>query len=252
MSDSDGPAAEPAGLDGLPPMYSIAKGEVVSVQTYGAFVRLPGYKKEGLVHVSEMSASRVEKASEIVDVGEQVWIKVIGREIQSDKVKLSFSMKSVNQGTGRDLDPNNVMAEQDARRRKNFRDHTGNRITLEAVLNTTCSKCGCKGHFTKDCFSAPGSQYALLPEEDDEAPQEQQQQSSAVAPKHDSDKKKKKKKEKKMKKKRKRERKESESDESSSGSSSECKSKRRRRDHTPDREDKKKKKHKKHKSHKHS
>ncbi|XP_070702427.1 zinc finger CCHC domain-containing protein 17 [Pempheris klunzingeri] len=250
MSDSDGPAPEPAGLDGLPPLYSIAKGEVVSLQAYGAFVRLPGYKKEGLVHVSEMSATRVENASEIVDVGEQVWIKVIGREIRDDKVKLSFSMKAVNQGTGRDLDPNNVMAEQDARRRKNFRDYTGNRITLEAVLNTTCSKCGCKGHFTKDCFSAPGLQYALLPEEDDEEPQ---QQTSTSVPQQNSDKKKKKKKEKKMKKKRKRERKESESDSSSSSrSSSECKSKRRRRDHTPDREDKKKKKHKKHKSHKHS
>lgn len=32
-------------------------------------------------------------------------------QIQGDKVKLSFSMKAVNQGTGRDLDPNNVMAE---------------------------------------------------------------------------------------------------------------------------------------------
>lgn len=154
-----------------------------------------------------MSASRVESASEIVDVGEQVWIKVIGREvtthtqthtsqwserlgrvltglslhqIRGDKVKLSFSMKAVNQGTGRDLDPNNVMAEwvllilsyelhaclngyiqrctlslamfrcrQDSRRRRQFRDHTGNRITLEAVLNTTCSKCGCKGMLTK-------------------------------------------------------------------------------------------------------
>ncbi|XP_041811549.1 nucleolar protein of 40 kDa [Chelmon rostratus] len=250
MSDSDDQAPEPAGLDGLPPMYSIAKGEVVSVQAYGAFVRLPGYKKEGLVHVSEMSASRVENASEIVDVGEQVWIKVIGREIRDDKVKLSFSMKAVNQGTGRDLDPNNVMAEQDSRRRKKFRDHTGNRITLEAVLNTTCSKCGCKGHFTKDCFSAPGLQYALVPEDGDEEPQQQQQQTSTVAPQRNSDKKKKKKKEKKMKKKRKRERKESESD--SSSSSSECKSKRRRRDHSSDREDKKKKKHKKHKSHKHS
>ncbi|KAM7384188.1 hypothetical protein PAMA_011502 [Pampus argenteus] len=247
MSDSDGPAAEPAGLDGLPPLFSISKGEVVSVQTYGAFVRLPGYKKEGLVHVSEMSASRVESASEIVDVGEQVWIKVIGREIQGEKVKLSFSMKAVNQGTGRDLDPNNVMAEQDARRRKNFRDHTGNRITLDAVLNTTCSKCGCKGHFTKDCYSAPGLQYALLPVEDDEEPR--QQQIPSATPQQDSDKKKKKKKEKKMKKKRKRERKESES---GSSSSDECKSKKRRRDHTHDREDKKKKKHKKHKSHKHS
>lgn len=250
MSDRDGPASEPAGLDGLPPLYSIFKGEVVSVQTYGAFVRLPGYKKQGLVHVSEMSATRVESASEIVDVGEQVWIKVIGREIQGDKVKLSFSMKAVNQGTGRDLDPNNVMAEQDARRRRQFRDHTGNRITLEAVLNTTCKKCGCKGHFTKDCFSAPGLQYALLPEEEDEEPQQQQQQQpSTVTPQQDSDKKKKKMEKKMKKKKKKRERKGSESD---SSSSNECKSKKRRHDHSRDRDDKKKKKHKKHKPHKHS
>ncbi|XP_026155414.1 zinc finger CCHC domain-containing protein 17 [Mastacembelus armatus] len=244
---------EPVGLDGLPPLYNIYKGEVVSVQTYGAFVRLPGYKKQGLVHVSEMSATRVDNPSEIVDVGEQVWIKVIGKEIQGDKVKLSFSMKAVNQGTGQDLDPNNVMAEQDARRRKQFKDQTANKITLEAVLNTTCSKCGCKGHFTKDCFSAPGLQYALLPEEDDEEPQRQQQQTRPTVAEQDSDKKKKKKKEKKMKKKRKRERKESDSESNnSSSSSSECKTKRRHRDHTHDRDDKKKKKHKKHKSHKHS
>ncbi|MED6278077.1 hypothetical protein CHARACLAT_019947 [Characodon lateralis] len=246
MSDRGGQSREPAGLDGLPPMHSIAKGEVVSVQSYGAFVRLPGYKKEGLVHVSEMSASRVENASEIVDVGERVWIKVIGREIQGDKVKLSFSMKAVNQGTGQDLDPNNVMADQDARRRKQFRDHTGNRITLEAVLNTTCSKCGCKGHFTKDCFSAPGLQYALVPEEDDE--EAQKQQTATLRPPQDSDKKKKKK-EKKMKKKKKRERKESDSD---SSSSNECKSKRRRHSNSLNRQDKKKKKHKKQKSHKHN
>lgn len=246
MSDSDGHNQEPSGLDGLPPMHSIAKGEVVSVQTYGAFVRLPGYKKEGLVHVSEMSSSRIESASEVVDMGEQVWIKVIGREMRDDKVKLSFSMKAVNQGTGQDLDPNNVMGEQDARRRRQFRDHTGNRITLEAVLNTTCSKCGCKGHFTKDCFSAPGLQYALLPDEGAEEPRQQQQQTTSVAPQQESAKKKKKKKEKKMKK---RERKESESGSSSSG---ECKTKKRRHEHTHNKEDKKKKKHKKHRSHKHS
>nr|XP_015829371.2 nucleolar protein of 40 kDa [Nothobranchius furzeri]XP_015829372.2 nucleolar protein of 40 kDa [Nothobranchius furzeri] len=250
MSNRDRSSREPAGLDGLPPMYSIAKGEVVSVQTYGAFVRLPGYRKEGLVHVSEMSASRVESASEIVDVGEQVWIKVIGREIQGEKVKLSFSMKAVNQGTGRDLDPNNVQAEQDARRRRQFRDQGSNRITLEAVLNTTCSKCGCKGHFTKDCFSAPGLQYALVPEEDDEEPL--RQQTSAAAPQQDSEKKKKKKKEKKMKKKKtKRERKESESDGGSS-SGGDGKAKRRRHSSSLEKQDKKKKKHKKEKLHKHS
>ncbi|XP_062869606.1 nucleolar protein of 40 kDa isoform X2 [Trichomycterus rosablanca] len=134
---------EPAGLDGLPELYSILQGEVASVTEYGAFVKIPGYRKHGLVHKNDMSASRVDKPAEMVDVGEKVWIKVIGREITDDKVKLAFSMKSVNQGTGRDLDPNNVMAEQDARRRRHFRDHTNQKITLEAVLNTTCKKCGC-------------------------------------------------------------------------------------------------------------
>ncbi|KAJ7991660.1 hypothetical protein DPEC_G00286190 [Dallia pectoralis] len=261
MADFDHDQQEPAGLDGLPAMYSIVKGEVVSVQTYGAFVKIPGYRKQGLVHISELSACRVENVSEVVDVGEQVWIKVIGREMRDDKVKLSFSMKAVNQGTGKDLDPNNVMAEQDERRRRQFKDGTGRRITLEAVLNTTCKKCGCKGHFTKDCFSAPGLQYDLIPEEGSDEPQQQLQKEPInpnfipiavrkTQPTQDSHKKKKDKKdkkEKKVKKKRKRERKESDSD--SSSCSAPSKAKRGRHD---DKEDRKKKKHKKHKSHKHS
>lgn len=222
---------EPAGLDGLPPMYSIIKGEVVSVTEYGAFVKIPGYRKQGLVHRSEMSSCRVDKPSEIVDVGEKVWIKVIGREIRDDKVKLSFSMKSVNQGTGRDLDPNNVMAEQDERRRRQFRDHTGQRITLEAVLNTTCKKCGCTGHFAKDCFSQHGLQYSLVPEEEEEEPSGQNTQSQPQKRKKE----KKAKKEKKKKKERKR-------DSSSSDSSDDdAKKPRHSRTHSE------KKKHKKHK-----
>ncbi|XP_051527424.1 nucleolar protein of 40 kDa [Myxocyprinus asiaticus] len=220
---------EPAGLDGLPPMYSILKGEVVSVTAYGAFVKITGYRKQGLVHKSEMSACRVENPAEIVDVGEQVWIKVIGREINGDKVKLSFSMKAVNQGTGRDLDPNNVMAEQDERRRRQFKDHTGQRITLEAVLNTTCTKCGCRGHFAKDCFSKPGLQYSLVPEEEEE-PAVQSTQSEPQKRKKE----KKAKKEKKKKKDRKRY--------SSSSDSSDDDAKRPRLPHSE-----KKKKNKKHK-----
>lgn len=47
------------------------------------------------------------------------------------------------------------------------------------------------GHFTKDCFSAPGLQYALVPEEDDE--EAEQQQAATIRPPQDLDKKKKKK-----------------------------------------------------------
>uniref|UniRef100_A0A0E9X172 Zinc finger CCHC domain-containing protein 17 n=1 Tax=Anguilla anguilla TaxID=7936 RepID=A0A0E9X172_ANGAN len=163
---------ETVNLEELPQLYSIIRGEVATVTAYGAFVKIPGCRKQGLVHKSEMSSCRVENPSEIVDVGERVWIKVIGREIQDEKVKLSFSMKSVNQGTGKDLDPNNVALEQDERRRRQFRDHSGQRITLEAVLNTICKKCGCKGHFAKDCFSQPGLQYSLVPDEEEEVKEE--------------------------------------------------------------------------------
>lgn len=41
------------------------------------------FASSGLVHKSEMSSCRVDNPAEIVDVGEQVWIKVIGREVRS-------------------------------------------------------------------------------------------------------------------------------------------------------------------------
>ncbi|XP_045332408.1 nucleolar protein of 40 kDa isoform X2 [Leopardus geoffroyi] len=116
-----------------------------------------------------MSSCRVDKPSEIVDVGDKVWVKLIGREMKNDRIKVSLSMKVVNQGTGKDLDPNNVIIEQEERRRRSFQDYTGQKITLEAVLNTTCKKCGCKGHFAKDCFMQPGgTKYSLIPDEEEE------------------------------------------------------------------------------------
>ncbi len=41
------------------------------------------FASSGLVHKSEMSSCRVDNPAEIVDVGEQVWIKVIGSEVHS-------------------------------------------------------------------------------------------------------------------------------------------------------------------------
>ncbi|NXN16564.1 NO40 protein, partial [Indicator maculatus] len=123
----------------------------------------------GLVHRTHMSSCRVDKPSEIVDVGDKVWVKLIGKEMKDGKVKLSLSMKVVNQGTGKDLDPNNVSLEQDERKKRSFRDYTSQKITLEAVLNTVCKKCGCKGHFAKECFVQPGgTKYSLIPEEEEE------------------------------------------------------------------------------------
>ncbi|KFW89706.1 Nucleolar protein of 40 kDa, partial [Phalacrocorax carbo] len=141
-------------------------------------------------------------------------------QMKDDKLKLSLSMKVVNQGTGKDLDPNNVSLDQDERKKRTFRDYTSQKITLEAVLNTVCKKCGCKGHFAKECFVQPGgTKYSLIPEEEEEevaAAECEREKRSSVA----DDSSKKRKKEKKKKKKHKNKQSSSESDSDSSDSDS--------------------------------
>ncbi len=63
---------------------------VVSLTKFGAFVRiLPGV--DGLVHISEMSNERVEQPSDVVKVGDEVKVKLIG--VDFDRQRVSLSMK---------------------------------------------------------------------------------------------------------------------------------------------------------------
>lgn len=67
----------------------IFDGEVVRLMDFGAFVQiLPG--KDGMVHVSELAPWRVEKVTDIVNVGSKVKVKVI--EID-EKGRVNLSMK---------------------------------------------------------------------------------------------------------------------------------------------------------------
>lgn len=70
-------------------------GTVSSVQKYGAFVDIGGL--EGLVHISELSPSRVERVEDVVRVGERVKVRVLGLE-QTDKgERIRLSMKALMQ-----------------------------------------------------------------------------------------------------------------------------------------------------------
>jgi polyribonucleotide nucleotidyltransferase len=52
-------------------------GKVTRVEKYGAFVEiLPG--KEGLVHISRLAHERVDKTEDVVKIGEEISVKVIG------------------------------------------------------------------------------------------------------------------------------------------------------------------------------
>lgn len=109
--------------------------------------------------------------------------------------KVGLSMKHVNQGNGTDLDPNGVELQKDVQRRKNPGTVQRKVIQLEAVLNTTCAKCGTKGHLAKDCFMSPdGKKYDLIPEVEEESIPEPDGENAAkkVEKKHKSKKKKRK------------------------------------------------------------
>lgn len=66
-------------------------GEVRSLADYGAFVDLGGV--DGLLHVGEISWSRIDKPSDVLTVGQQVEAKVI--KIDTEKHRISLSMKQL-------------------------------------------------------------------------------------------------------------------------------------------------------------
>ncbi|XP_039294280.1 nucleolar protein of 40 kDa [Nilaparvata lugens] len=233
---------------------TIFLGEVLNVHNYGAFVQIPGRREQGLVHRSQISSASVDDASEVLQRGDRVWCKVI--EITDDG-KVSLSMKVVQQGSGKDLDPTGVQIHQDKVRRMSQPQSGGRRaIKLEAVLNTTCSKCGTRGHLANNCFQSRGGKtYELLPEEDDEEDEaklaedlekakqikreekrreKEERRRKKKAKKEKKAAKKAEKKEKKAKKKRSRST-SSESSSSSSESEEEPKKKKRKRDRSKDR-----------------
>nr|XP_011420644.2 nucleolar protein of 40 kDa [Crassostrea gigas] len=192
----------------LPQLHTIFYGEVASVQQYGVFVKIPGYRKQGLVHKSQMSKSRVEDPSEMLATGEKVYCKVIS--VENNKVGLS--MKVVSQTSGRDEDSANVQSSMDLQKNRKFHKGERPKIELGAVLDTNCKKCGGHGHLAQDCFHVAGGKGYDLIEEEDEA-----LESHEKTPKQKSSKSKKKKnkKEKKSKKAKKRHHGSSESDEDS-------------------------------------
>ena len=69
----------------------ILSGTVRNVIDFGAFIDI-GIKHDGLVHISEMSESYVKNPSDIVSVGDIVKVKVIGIDLERQKVRLSMKI----------------------------------------------------------------------------------------------------------------------------------------------------------------
>jgi len=71
----------------------MVKGTVSGLTTYGAFVDIGG--ADGLIHISELSWDRVSKVSDVLQVGDEVNVKVI--KLDADQSRISLSLRQLQQ-----------------------------------------------------------------------------------------------------------------------------------------------------------
>ncbi len=87
------------GIVAEPEIGVIYSGKVVKTADFGAFVNFLG-SRDGLVHISELAAGRVNKTTDVVNVGDPVRVKVLGLD---ERGKVRLSMRVVDQATGEDI-----------------------------------------------------------------------------------------------------------------------------------------------------
>ncbi|MEI6689206.1 MAG: 30S ribosomal protein S1 [Thermoleophilia bacterium] len=75
-------------LDDLAPGKTV-KGVVSNIVDFGAFVDLDGI--DGLIHISELSWSHVNHPSELLEIGQEVEVKVL--DVDRDRQRISLGLK---------------------------------------------------------------------------------------------------------------------------------------------------------------
>ncbi len=91
-----------------PELNAIYEGTVVKTAEFGAFVNFFG-ARDGLVHISQLAATRVNKVTDVVKEGQKVKVKLLGFD---DRGKVRLSMKAVDQETGEDLEAKEAAAQK--------------------------------------------------------------------------------------------------------------------------------------------
>ena len=76
------------GICAVPEVGAIYHGKVVSILEFGAFVEiLPG--KEGLLHISELDWGKTDKVEDVVNIGDEVDVKLLEIDEKTGKMRLS-------------------------------------------------------------------------------------------------------------------------------------------------------------------
>jgi len=108
---------EPLGLDWDEiKSGQVYKGKVTKIEKFGAFVDI-GAERPGLIHISELAGYRVEEVTEIVKMGDEVEVKVIGVDPRKRQIKLSIKAMEADDVIEPDTDETPLTAMQIALQR---------------------------------------------------------------------------------------------------------------------------------------
>ncbi|MFP4105787.1 MAG: S1 RNA-binding domain-containing protein [Phycisphaerae bacterium] len=123
----------------------VVSGKVRSIMPYGAFVDIGGM--DGLLHVSDMSWSRVEKPEDVVYTGQELQVKVL--KIDRDKERIGLGLKQVHGDPWEDVDkkyPPDSVVEGTVRRVEKFGAFVELEPGLEGLLPVSEMSWGRIGH----------------------------------------------------------------------------------------------------------
>jgi len=87
----------------------LVEGIITRLTKFGAFARLEG-DVEGLIHISEISDSRIEHPKERLKEGEVVTLRIV--RIDTDQRRIGLSLRKVDSGAYKDIDLANIDLEE--------------------------------------------------------------------------------------------------------------------------------------------
>ena len=83
------------------PVGSIVHGKVVRIVPFGAFIELePGL--DGLIHISQVAEKRIEKVEDVLQLNQEVDVKVL--ELNIDNKRISLSIRALSEPDTSDMD----------------------------------------------------------------------------------------------------------------------------------------------------
>ena len=104
-----------------PEVGAVYKGIVTRLMSFGAFVEIvPGV--EGMVHISQLDVKRTEKVEDVVNVGDEIIVKVLPKDEQG---RLNLSRRQVLIDVDGLVPENDIDAERAARPRRPHNDRRG-------------------------------------------------------------------------------------------------------------------------------